>query len=534
MKKSLSRIRDWVDGIFPEREVYFRSNGRVAFLRISQKRQLQGVALLGVAAVWGISTTAVSLLSTTLIAERDAKIEQQQEEYIALLSDVSEYQIQYDRIVAGLEENQGMLLGMLEDGSGQSYTATPGFENSLKTTDTERARMLLARDALTARLSSFGDELEEVAEENEELETKLTSMKLLLQGTEAEREQLDEARNRLVRRLDEVESSLEQTLEVKKALREELEEAGTSIADLDQQRDSLIQEREQLKGEIAALAQQQDGAKAREEEFRAEIAFLQSALEEAQHARADLIADRDLLSDQVVQLEGKLRSFEKRQIDLVTKMTERTLSSISDFEEAMELTGLKLDTLINRVAGEEVSGVGGPFVPLDAIGPNSEGSFDTALSMLDLHLRRWESIRQLATVLPLSSPLDAYEVNSTYGPRKDPLNKARSFHDGLDMGAPTGTQILSPAPGKVTFAGWSGGYGRFIEVDHGFGVTTRYGHLRSIEVKKGDEVGFRQMIGTVGSSGRSTGPHLHYEIRLDDRSLDPDNFLEAGRHLFKG
>ncbi len=137
-------------------------------------------------------------------------------------------------------------------------------------------------------------------------------------------------------------------------------------------------------------------------------------------------------------------------------------------------------------------------------------------------------------MLPLAAPLNAYEVNSRFGPRIDPVNNARSFHSGLDLGAPTGTEILAPAPGVVVFSGWFGGYGRFIEIDHGFGITTRYAHLRSLDVEKGDKVSFRQPIGTVGSSGRSTGPHLHYEVRLDDKTLDPDNFLEAGRHFFKG
>jgi len=94
--------------------------------------------------------------------------------------------------------------------------------------------------------------------------------------------------------------------------------------------------------------------------------------------------------------------------------------------------------------------------------------------------------------------------------------------------------VLATAPGRVVFAGWSGGYGRMVEIDHGLGIHTRYAHLMQIDVEVGDTVDYRQDIGLLGSSGRSTGPHCHYEVRVDGRPYDPMNFLKAGKYMFKG
>ena len=115
--------------------------------------------------------------------------------------------------------------------------------------------------------------------------------------------------------------------------------------------------------------------------------------------------------------------------------------------------------------------------------------------------------------LPLVAPVDQYRLTSTFGPRRDPVNGRMARHFGLDMADPMGTPILAPAPGKVVFAGFSGYYGRLIEIDHGFGVRTRYGHLKAIKVVKGQTVRFREIIGLLGSSGRSRSEEHTSELQ---------------------
>ena len=146
-------------------------------------------------------------------------------------------------------------------------------------------------------------------------------------------------------------------------------------------------------------------------------------------------------------------------------------------------------------------------------------------------IQRLAALQKLARTLPLSSPLDHFYLTSPYGKRRDPFTNQWAFHAGLDFGAAPGSKVLATAPGHVIHAGPAGPYGNMVEIDHGMGIVTRYGHLKAISVAVGDDVRFRQPIGVIGNTGRSTALHLHYEIRVDDAAYDPARFLNAGRFL---
>ena len=113
--------------------------------------------------------------------------------------------------------------------------------------------------------------------------------------------------------------------------------------------------------------------------------------------------------------------------------------------------------------------------------------------------------------------------------RKHPVTGKNRMHKGLDFAGPSGTPVMAAAAGRVIYAARKGSYGNLIELDHGNGVTTRYAHLRDIEVREGDTVEMGELIGTVGSTGASTGPHLHWEVRVFERAKNPQLFLDAGR-----
>lgn len=118
------------------------------------------------------------------------------------------------------------------------------------------------------------------------------------------------------------------------------------------------------------------------------------------------------------------------------------------------------------------------------------------------------------------------KINNEYGFRRNPFGgRSYEFHGGLDIAGEKGDMVVAPANGVVTKAGWQGGYGNLIEIDHGNGLVTRYGHLSKIDVQNGDTVQRGQLMGLVGSTGRSTGPHLHFEIRLNDKPINPRRFL---------
>ena len=145
----------------------------------------------------------------------------------------------------------------------------------------------------------------------------------------------------------------------------------------------------------------------------------------------------------------------------------------------------------------------------------------------------WQALRSMLECAPLSPPVDYYNLTSPYGKRRDPFTKKPAWHEGVDLGAWPGTRVRATAPGTVTFSGRKGGYGRFVIVDHGCGIETAYGHLKKIYVKKGAIVDYRETIGEVGSTGRSTGPHVHYEVRIQGKPVDPYQFIKAGRYVFK-
>ena len=139
------------------------------------------------------------------------------------------------------------------------------------------------------------------------------------------------------------------------------------------------------------------------------------------------------------------------------------------------------------------------------------------------------SVRQL----PLAKPLPTYYVTSAYGPRIDPFTREWAFHTGVDIAGRIKSRVHATLPGIVTFVGNARGYGKMVELDHGHGIKTRYGHLGKTHLKFGQRVKFKQYVGIMGNTGRSTGEHLHYEILVDDKPYDPWKFIEAGKYVFE-
>ncbi|MBX4892500.1 MULTISPECIES: peptidoglycan DD-metalloendopeptidase family protein [Rhizobium] len=175
---------------------------------------------------------------------------------------------------------------------------------------------------------------------------------------------------------------------------------------------------------------------------------------------------------------------------------------------------------------EDDGAVGGPFVE-----PESNDDFNNSLIALDDALTRLEAVRNTAESLPFRSPAIGKEMTSPFGNRRDPFLGRLALHSGVDFRFSPGEKIRPTAPGKVISAGWTGGYGNMVEIDHGNGISTRYGHMSQVLVKTGDTVDRSDVIGLAGSTGRSTGTHLHYEVRQNGHAVDPVYFMNAGLKL---
>jgi murein DD-endopeptidase MepM/ murein hydrolase activator NlpD len=232
----------------------------------------------------------------------------------------------------------------------------------------------------------------------------------------------------------------------------------------------------------------------------------------------------------------------------LTEKLNRVAQSLDRVEQkqdaALEKMQAAIDNKIERVHsvlaslhvdlgkhGDITGSIGGPFVPIKA--PASKADpFERDLYKVNLTRARLEQTLQQLRTIPLRKPVEGdIEINSPFGMRMDPFGRGAALHTGVDLHGDMGEPARATASGKVTIAGWSGGYGNMVEIDHLNGISTRYGHLSKILVKTGQHVTLGQVVGLIGSTGRSTGSHLHYETRINDHAVDPQKFLRAGQKL---
>lgn len=186
---------------------------------------------------------------------------------------------------------------------------------------------------------------------------------------------------------------------------------------------------------------------------------------------------------------------------------------------------------IPSAPARQTEGTGGPHIPLTTAPPGSS-PFERQVFRLQTILRDKERLMRIVDSAPLGRPHSGdLELSSSFGPRLDPFLRTWALHSGVDFRGATGEPVFATGSGRVVHAGWMGGYGLLVELDHGGGLTTRYAHLSRIEVKEGDTVRTGQRVGRVGSTGRSTGPHLHYETRVNGEAVDPMRYLRAGVRL---
>jgi len=195
----------------------------------------------------------------------------------------------------------------------------------------------------------------------------------------------------------------------------------------------------------------------------------------------------------------------------------------------------KIASILERIGqkpdieSDDEGAVGGPFVPLDE--DADPEAFRSNVDLITAQIDQFATLRRAAAALPLTRPMPSAPITSGFGARMDPFLHRLAMHSGVDFRAPIGSPVRATAAGKVVTAQYAGGYGYMVEIDHGGGVVTRYGHLSRILTKAGAHVEAGAVIGRTGSTGRSTGPHLHYEVRVNGRAIDPMTYIRAGTEL---
>ncbi len=228
-------------------------------------------------------------------------------------------------------------------------------------------------------------------------------------------------------------------------------------------------------------------------------------------------------------LKRQMADMRETQRHVMDHFSEFAVVRAYNIADTIARTGLDADRLVSNLTHSNLAS-GGPWISAGeaTAGTEPKAEFTDPLRGLNEQWDRLFALQDVLRRLPIAAPLKHYRISSTYGERKDPMTGKRAYHSGLDLVGPPGSNIQATAPGTVTFAGRRGRYGNMIEIDHGHAISTRYGHLREIFVEVGQRIEPGQEIAIMGNSGRSTGPHLHYEVHSQNRTLDPMKFLQTG------
>ena len=233
------------------------------------------------------------------------------------------------------------------------------------------------------------------------------------------------------------------------------------------------------------------------------------------------------LEAMLARVQTSLDRIENSQVAALNSMEESYDAKARRIRGVLSELGLNAGKVPSVLVG---SGTGGPFIPVKP--RNDVGNFERQLYRINAARAHVNSLNRTLANVPVRKPLTGeIDTSSGFGVRMDPFINAPAMHSGLDIRGSVGDPVRATAAGKVAQAGWNGGYGKLVEIDHGNGLATRYGHLSEFNVTVGQNVRIGQTIGRVGSTGRSTGPHLHYETRVEGDAVDPQKFLRAGIRL---
>ncbi|HWS53218.1 MAG TPA: M23 family metallopeptidase [Pyrinomonadaceae bacterium] len=213
---------------------------------------------------------------------------------------------------------------------------------------------------------------------------------------------------------------------------------------------------------------------------------------------------------------------ENNRLRLENEIQRRQLQKLENRVDAIEDTSRRLSEEAGVAGGDAPRAAGGPLLSLDAA---SLAVVAARAALLEENLKVFEAALRERARVPSIWPVEG-ESTDGFGVRGNPFGGGPSeYHSGQDISAPRGTPVVAPADGTVTHAGWQSGYGNLVTIDHGNGLSTRYGHLSKVEVVEGQEIRRGELLGLVGSTGRSTGPHLHYEVRIHEEAVSPRHYL---------
>lgn len=480
----LHTIVRWGVRLFPERQLLLRSEGRVRYITLTRPAQWFA-AFVGLGSL-ALLAYGIAGISGRPVAERTVEARQSS-------SATKELQAQIDQLQGRLAAANVQLAQM------QSPATTA------PTVETQSAAALDALRAETeAQIKGLQDARDHIAAERDEL-----------------RHQLAASQDAAIDKTTHL-SQLNRTLE---ANRGELRQS-------DAQRAALQSRVHQLEADL-------ESANSRTGQYRANLESIERKLQQLAAEHDKILAERDRLQARVSELQSKLSSAVQiapppaeagaqpsAPVAPPPRATAERLpdqrsdnARFNEVERLIASTGIDVEKLLGRL-GSVPPGQGGPFVALDK-----------AKRPAAVDPQRSAELQKVLKTLPLATPLAHFQVESGFGGRPDPFVKKQAFHTGVDLAAPYRTAVYSTAPGTVVFTGVKEGYGKVVDIDHGHGIVSRYAHLHRIVVANGQKIPTHHQVGELGSTGRSTGPHLHYEVLVNGTAQDPEKFIQAGKNV---
>jgi murein DD-endopeptidase MepM/ murein hydrolase activator NlpD len=380
---------------------------------------------------------------------------------------------------------------------------------------------------------SAGNAREQAQREELRVQERLSELEAARDARAAEARQAQERFALAMDQVSEMQTRLLDSEERRRELETAIDVVQLNLRDVREDLQAARTEVAALQSELQAETGTVQTAAARERELSRTLAYLTEALEQTAHQRDESIALMAEAKDEVEALNYAAALAEERQERVFRQIEDAVTMSMEPLDEMFRAAGLQTEQIIGQVRST-YAGQGGPLMPItmSTRGESPDRMSLRANEVLSA-LDELNVYRIAAEQLPFSMPVRSnFRLTSGFGYRRDPINGGRRLHAGTDFAGPRGTPIYAGGDGTVIFAGRQSGYGLMVEIRHPFGLTTRYAHMSRIRVSEGERVSRGDRIGDMGNTGRSTGPHLHYEVRRDGDPVNPMTFITAGRDVF--
>lgn len=294
-----------------------------------------------------------------------------------------------------------------------------------------------------------------------------------------------------------------------------------------------MKERDAARAQVASVENSAEGATPPSMITNGALDFLTAALADTANERDQITENAQSALTQADDMAQQIKTMRDQNDQIFRQLEDAMKISVKPLDKMFRAAGMSTESILNQVR-RGYNGQGGPLMPLSFSSMGEEPSMDTnrANRLFD-QMDRLNLYRIAAQKAPFAIPVkDAFRFTSPFGYRRDPKTGGRRMHAGVDFAGPVGTPLFATADGVVVHAGWSTGYGRLVKIQHEFGIETRYAHMSKIRVSVGQRVSRGERIGDMGASGRVTGPHLHYEVRVGGQAVNPMIYIKAANDVF--